>query len=397
MIQGKMKRVIYFGCCAVVSGINKLWPKNKSKIVFFSTTNLYDNSEALFQHLVDHNYQEKYKIICAVRNPKDYSALEQKNVSFMKVTASIFQIMSAKYLFYHNEMLAVRPSRRQIWVDFWHATTFKKINKMVDPDYKYDYFTYLTATSETFRPIFAEAFGCELDRVIINGHPRNDYLFDDRDELKKLSVDKTSYNKVFMWVPTYRISFNQVYQDTDSTYIGETGLPILLKREELEKLNEYLKNENSLMYIKVHPAQKREGFLFEDMSNIRYLFNEAIDAANIKFYSLLKQMDVLITDYSSVFFDFLLLDRPIGFTIEDMDSYSANRGFVFEDPLEYMPGQKITSIEEFYSFMEDCFMDRDSYQKERNRINKLANHYTDGSSCKRILEFVGIKKDDGDE
>ena len=397
MIQGKIKRAIYFSCCAVASGFNKLWPKNKNKIVFFSTTNLYDNSEALFQYLVDQNYQEKYKIICAVRNPQDYKELEKKNIVFKKVTTSLFHILNTKFLFYHNEMLAVRPSRKQIWVDFWHATTFKKINKMIDPDYKYDYFTYLIATSETYRPIFAEAFGCELDRIIINGHPRNDYLFDDRDELKKLNVDKSSYSKTFLWAPTYRVSFNQVFQDTDCSFIGETGLPIFLMKNELEQLNEFLEKENSLMYIKVHPAQKRKGFLFEDMSNIRYLFNDTIDAAKIKFYSLLKQMDVLITDYSSVFFDFLLLDRPIGFTIEDLNSYSENRGFVFDNPLDYMPGEKITSIPEFYSFINDCILGKDLYKEERKRINKLVNYYTDGKNCKRILDFVGVKKDNGDE
>ena len=392
-----MKRFIYFSCCAVASGINKLWPKKKNKIVFFSTTNLYDNSEALFQYLVEENYQDKYKIICAVNNPQDYKHLKQKNISFIKVKSSLFQIMNTKYLFYHNEMLAIRPSRRQIWVDFWHATTFKNINKMLDPNYKYDYFTYITATSETFRPVFAEAFGCEMDRVIISGHPRNDYLFDNRDELAKLNVDKSVYHKIFMWAPTYRISYNEVYKDTDSRFVGETGLPIFLKRNELEQLNGHLARENSLMYIKIHPAQKRNGFIFEDMSNIRYLFNNTIDASNIKFYSLLKQMDVLITDYSSVFFDYLLLDRPIGFTIEDINFYASNRGFVFENPLDYMPGEKITSIDSFYLFINNCLNGKDYYKKERDHIKKLANYYTDGGNCKRILDFVGIKKDDRDE
>ena len=397
MIQGKIKRFVYFGCCAVASGVNKLWPKSKNKIVFFSTTNLYDNTEALFRYLVEHNYQTKYKIVCAVKNPNDYKDLEEENISFKKVIYSMFQIMNSKYLFYHNEMLAISPSSKQVWVDFWHATTFKKINKMVDPDYNYDYFTYITATSELFRPIFAEAFGCELDRVIINGHPRNDDLFAQRDELAKLNVDKEGYQKVFMWVPTYRISFNQVYKDTDNDYIGETSLPLFLKKKDLEELNDYLAEHNVLMYIKVHPAQKREGFIFEDMSNLRYLFNDFIQNKNIKFYSLLKQMDTLITDYSSVFFDYLLLNRPIGFTVEDMQSYSHKRGFVFENPLDYMPGEKISSIEEFYEFINDCINGKDLYAKERNRVNELVNYYKDGENCKRILDFVGIKKEDRDE
>lgn len=393
MIQGKVKRKIYFTCGAVGSMINKIVPKKKNKIVFFSTTNLYDNSEALFQHLIENEYNGSYEIVCAVRNCEDYQHLNYKNVKFIKTYHSIFHILTCKYLFYHNEMLAIRPTKKQKWVDFWHATTFKKINKMIDPEYHYDYFTYITATSEAFRPIFAEAFGCELERVIINGHPRNDYLFDNRNELHKLNVKKEEYHKIIMWMPTYRISFNEVLHDTDKEFIGETGIPIFLQRKQLEEFNEYLKREKVLLYIKVHPAQKREGFILEDMSHIKYLFNDAIEEKGIRFYSLLKQMDAIVTDYSSVFFDYLLLNRPIGFTIEDLESYGKNRGFVFENPLDYMPGAKISSVEQFYEFVNDLLMGNDKYEKERLEINEFANYYKDNRSCQRILDYVGLKKD----
>ena len=394
MIQGKLKRNIYFFGCSCASMINKIVPKNKSKIVFFSTTNLYDNSEALFHYLVKHKYNEHYKIVCAVKNAKSYAHIKCNNVKFVSVFRCLPHILTTRYLFYHNEMLAIRPSKKQIWVDFWHATTFKKINKMIDKEYIYDCFTYITATSEEFRPIFAEAFGCDLERVIINGHPRNDYLFELNDEMKKLDYCKASYDKVVMWMPTYRISYNDVIHDTNWEFIGETGLPIFLKREELEKLNGYLSSKNVLMFIKVHPAQKKEGFIFEDMSHIKYLYNETISSKEVMFYSLLQQMDVIITDYSSVFFDYLLLDRPIGFTVEDIDAYAENRGFVFEDPLNYMPGPKITDKEEFYRFIDDCLEGKDCYHEERDKINEIANYYKDNNNCKRILEFVGIVKDE---
>ena len=57
MIQGKVKRKIYFGCCDILSFVNKFIPKNKKSILFFSTTNLYDNSEAVFKYLVDNDPQ----------------------------------------------------------------------------------------------------------------------------------------------------------------------------------------------------------------------------------------------------------------------------------------------------------------------------------------------------
>lgn len=286
------------------------------------------------------------------------------------------------------------PSKSQISVDFWHATTFKKINKMIDPEYKYDIFTYITATSEMYRPIFAESFGCELERVIVNGHPRNDYLFDNVNELEKLNIVKSDYKKLVMWMPTYRFSYNEVQRDTDWEFLTEAGLPIFKTEEDVIKLNDYLKTNNVLLLIKLHPAQNTEMFKYIDRSNIVFLTNTQLDTLGIHFYSLLKDTDALITDYSSVFFDYLLIDKPIAFTVDDLDSYAQNRGFVFENPRDYMPGEFIDTPSEFYKFIYNCVNDIDEYSKKRAEINELVNFYKDNENCKRIADFVGLNLDD---
>lgn len=392
MIQGKAKRKIYFTCCDILSFISKFIPKDNKSILFFSTTNLYDNSEALFKYLVENNYNDKYKIYCALRNPKDYDKFNYKNVKFISVFLSVWRILRSKYIFYHNEMLAIMPTKKQKSVDFWHATTFKKINKSIDPDYRFDFFTYITATSEMYRPIFAESFGCELDRVIVNGHPRNDYLFIESDELSKIKINKEDYKKIIIWMPTYRYSYNEVQRDTDWEFLTDSGLPVFKTAAEVNEANEKLKENNSLMIIKIHPAQNTELFDYSDRSNIKFITNKQLDSNNVNFYSLLRETDALITDYSSVFFDYLLIDKPIGFTVDDLDSYSDNRGFVFENPLDYMPGAKIKTKEEFIKFFNDCFNDNDTYKVERADINEKVNYYKDGNNRKRILDFVGIVK-----
>ncbi len=393
MIQGKAKRKIYFGCCGILSFINKLIPKDNKSILFFSTTNLYDNSEAVFKYLVDNGYNKKYRIYCAVRHPETYNKFNYENVKFISVFRSVWRILRSKFIFYHNEMLAIMPTKNQVSIDFWHATTFKKINKMIDPDYRYDFFSYITATSEMYRPIFAESFGCELDRVIVNGHPRNDYLFDNVNELQKIGVNKAEYNKIFMWMPTYRFSYNEVQRDTDWEHLTESGLPIFKSNEDVEALNSYLKDNSSLLLIKLHPAQKTDIFNYTNRSNIKFLTNPQLDELDIHFYSLLKDTDALITDYSSVFFDYLLIDKPLAFTLDDLDSYGQNRGFVFENPLNYMPGMKLYAPEDFYNFLKDCFTGVDDYSLQRKDVNEKVNHYKDGKNCERIIKFVGINCD----
>lgn len=392
MIQGKSKRRCYFFICGILSLINKLILKNKHLIFFFSTTNLYDNSEALFQYLIKNGYNEQNRIVVAVNHPEIYNKFQFKNVKFISVFHSIPYIFRAKYIFYHNEMLAIMPTKKQISIDFWHATTFKKINKMIDPDYRYDFFTYITATSELYRPIFAESFGCSEDRVIINGHPRNDYLFMKESEFPKLNIDPTAYKKVLMWMPTYRFSFNEVQRDTDWSFLTESGLPIFKTNAEVDRLNDYLKAENALLLIKLHPAQNTERFHYESRSNIVFLTNPQLDDLDIHFYSLLKDTDALITDYSSVFFDYLLLHKPMAFTVDDLESYQKNRGFVFSDPQAYMPGEKIREPQDFYTFLSHCFSGVDPYEEQRKIINDKVNYYKDGRNCERIVRFVGLQK-----
>ena len=188
-----------------------------------------------------------------------YTWLHDKNVdSFDEMTNISKSLRSKLEEECYITTLSIR--KKQVSVDFWHATTFKKINKTIDPDYRYDFFTYITATSELYRPIFAESFGCELERVIINGHPRNDYLFDDVDEISKLDVEPQKYNKIFVWMPTYRFSFNEVQRDTDWEFLTESGLPIFATISDVEALNEKLKENNSLLILKLHHAHNMEKF-----------------------------------------------------------------------------------------------------------------------------------------
>ena len=108
-------------------------------------------------------------------------------------------------------------------------------------------------------------------------------------------------------------------------------------------------------------------------------------------YKLVKDSDFLITDYSSIYFDYLLLNRPIGFTIEDMKEYEGNRGFVFEHPFEYMPGRIIQNKEEFMCFLQDTVAGIDGYEEERARVNALVNQVNTPDNCKGLLEKIGLE------
>ena len=119
--------------------------------------------------------------------------------------------------------------------------------------------------------------------------------------------------------------------------------------------------------------------------------NSDIEYNNYHLYNLVAQCDSLITDYSSIYFDYLLLDRPIGFTIDDIESYRRNRGFIIDNPESLMPGMKIRNIQDFKDFISNTINNIDTYSDERKKINDLANKYQDDNNCKRIIELVKLK------
>ena len=174
----------------------------------------------------------------------------------------------------------------------------------------------------------------------------------------------------------------------DSSVVNEeTLLPIFSTFKELDELNVYLKKNNVLMVIKIHHYAN---FKSGKYSNIKYVTNDDLEKNKTKLYSFVKDFDSLVTDYSSIFPDYILLDRPIGFTIDDYEIYKKERGFSIEDPIQYMAGNHIKNIDDFYGYIDDLVRERDDYASERKRVNRIMNKYGNGS-CERLCKLVGIK------
>ncbi len=110
-------------------------------------------------------------------------------------------------------------------------------------------------------------------------------------------------------------------------------------------------------------------------------------------YNFVGETDILITDYSSIYFDFLLTQKPIGFVIDDIDDYSDKRGFVVDNPLDYMPGEKIKDVEELKAFLDSILAGKDDWKEKRKEINDLVNFDQSLEYSKKILDFVGITKE----
>ena len=103
--------------------------------------------------------------------------------------------------------------------------------------------------------------------------------------------------------------------------------------------------------------------------------------------ALLQHVDVLITDYSSIYMDFLLLDRPMIFKPVDLQEYESTRAFLF-DYADTTPGAKVTTAEAFLSALEAELSGSDPYRADRARVRALFHKHPEGGARDRILARI---------
>lgn len=387
--QNVILRKLIINVLKIISYLNKIVPKNKNKILLYDSARnfLDDNTEALYSYLIENNYDKKYKIICCVPNERGNNS-KYKNVRILR---GIYHYLTSKYVFFSFGDFRIEPSSKQIVINQWHGSPIKKLGKMTsDKNYlaeKLDNFTFLLSASEFFTEVLSKSFGCSKDKIKIMGNTRNDYLFSKKETLKILGIKKEKYKKLILWMPTFRKSNDNRFNDGD-TKETETMLPILDTFQDMEKLNNMLKKEKLLLIIKVHPLAI---FKEKNYSNIKVIVNDNLKIKNVKLYEFIKEFDALITDYSSIYFDYLLLNRPIAFTLDDYEIYQKSRGFSFENIKDYLAGHHVYKYEDLIKFIEDLSKEKDIYENHRVEMSNLFNYYQDNLNCKRFLEEVGIK------
>ena len=130
-------------------------------------------------------------------------------------------------------------------------------------------------------------------------------------------------------MPTFRKSVD--FSRMDSTSELALGVPILKDRESCNELNTFLAANNALLIVKIHPMQDLTTVKIKDMSNILVLDANTVKQRGVDNYHLMKDVDALISDYSSAAYDFLHADKPIAYTLDDAEDYKL--GFLFENRL----------------------------------------------------------------
>ena len=136
--------------------------------------------------------------------------------------------------------------------------------------------------------------------------------------------------------------------------------------------------------MKLHPYEEK---LYKDLvknDHLVMISHQDLIKKKMDIHELLLDVDTLITDYSSIYFDFLLLDRQIIFVPTDRDIYERERGFNLQPYDFWTPGAKVYTQEA----LEKELFAEDFYVKERQAVRDIIHTYQDSSSCERVYNEV---------
>ncbi|MBD5549032.1 MAG: hypothetical protein HDQ97_16870 [Lachnospiraceae bacterium] len=358
-----------------------------------------DNARALFDYMLQNGYNEKYELVWLVKNPNEFGRYHDiKNVKFLSYEWSVSEkkeerdsyyhaLCLSKFIFFTDAYGFARNCRKdQTRIQLWHGCGFKTRVNFVRCEKRYE---YTTVISDVYSKIHQDIYGLREDQILVTGYAKQDWLFHPVTDWKeKLGIPKAQ--KHIFWLPTFRTAKEQLENLNEYELGNQTGLPVVDTHEMLARLDMLLKSLGAVLILKLHPFQDREKIGRIDMENIIMLDNGQLAEKDIQINQLLGHADALISDYSSAAVDYMILDRPIAFTLDDVEEYEQSRGFVFENIEEWLPGMGLLSFEDMCCFIKEVGEDIDTTKEKRRELIAKMHKYQDDNSCRRIVEALRI-------
>lgn len=367
------------------------WYPNK-KILIESIPDRSCQSEPVFQYMLKEGLNKKYKLIWMVKDKNDFKDVRIKNVKFVNFTpktkwekiARMYRLCTSRAMMYTNRYIG-KIFEKQVLVYLIHGTALKARSTHARAD-AVNECDICISLSEFLIPLeAAQSDGIAEERFCVTGYPRNDALFDRGDFVKMLYPDAT-YDKVILWMPTFRKADHA--DRVDSTFEMPLEIPCLYSEEDCRKLDAVLRERNVLLILKPHPAQKLSAIKELGLTNIVLLYNEELDEKGIQLYQFVGATDALITDYSSIYYDYLLTGKPIGLTVDDFEVYGKDTGFVYENVFDYVIGEHILNADDFVRFATHVADGEDALKDKRKEMTDLFHKYQDNQSTKRVYECI---------
>nr|WP_257943870.1 CDP-glycerol glycerophosphotransferase family protein [Lactococcus lactis] len=315
----------------------------------------------------------KSKILFVERNSKEY-------VDYM---------LTAKYLITNSTFQSwFSKKKEQVYINTWHGTPLKAMGFDIENQLgntqnvlrnllMTDYFLSPNPhTTKIFAGSGYKMRGIYKGEIIESGYPRIDLTKetssdDAKNLLKELGIELDSNLPVVVYMPTWRGNDTQNPSDSIAQVIAELKY---LRKEFLGKYN---------IILKVHPYLYKKAKNYKELSGV--LIDDAMDANLV-----LAATDILITDFSSVFFDYLVTDKPIIFYAWDQDIYSEDRGMYLD--MAELPAPILKTVIEIADYLSDIDQLSQDYLGKYLRAKEKYVPYDDGNVSERIVDYIFKKE-----
>ena len=349
--------------------------------------------KALYLEMIDNPKYKNFTLIWSLRNTNRPDIIKNNNTEVVKFESFAYYkaLARAKYwIFNSNPRPFLKPKANQVFVQTWHGTPLKKIGCDVNlkgnamtklPQIRRLYeiesknISYMVSPSDYCTKRFISAFDLErvgkADRVLTIGYPRNDFLFkytenQCKDIRNKLGIPDGK--KIILYAPTFR----------DNEYSAKEGFR-LTQYMDFEKAKEAW-GDKAVILFRAHYfiSQKLDVSAYSDF---------VFDVSKVEDINELYVIsDLLITDYSSVFFDYANLRRPIIFFMKDFEVYKHEvRDFYFD--MEELPGPIVRDDNDLYNKVNgllEQFVPDDKYIQFCKKYNSLDS----ADTSRKVLEQI---------
>ncbi|MBQ8484707.1 MAG: CDP-glycerol glycerophosphotransferase family protein [Bacteroidaceae bacterium] len=247
---------------------------------------------------------------------------------------------------------------------------------------------YIDNQSHYFDDVMCYQYEAKKEQLVYLGYPRCDWFYKENnivDQLKKIDIE----GDYLIWLPTFRKNKTET-RDVHSEKYENLGIPLIYTVEKLVECNDFLCQHNLHIIFKPHPIQDISTLTKTSLSNIHIISDEILNKLGLQLYQVIAGSKALISDYSSVFFDYLLLDRPMATTVDDVEQWKDGEGFAYDLECLYNKAtEKVATLDELYSFIQDVVIgNKDTKHEARQQICKETNMYDDGYSAIRVADFI---------
>lgn len=317
--------------------------------------------------------RNKYNIVTVFNSKKDHNYY--------------YNLLTSNLIIHTHDF---RCNDNQINIQLWHGVPIKGLSYMSNyanqnkeaNHIAWSKLDYIVSYSQTYSTLLNSCYGVDGKKYKVLGMPRNDFLFNYNsciDKLESIMKQNLEHKKIIFYLPTYR---NTIFGEKNGQWNSNINF---FSADQLKVFDEFLEENNILLVTKRHP-QEEENIICS--KNIFVLNENKLVEYNIDLYEILGCAKLLITDYSSVYFDYLLLDRPVIFYIPDFDIYKEDRGFLLEPFDFWAPGMKCKNIEDLKNAIKESLVSPEEFKEQRNLITSIIHQHQDDQSCKRVWKFI---------